>query len=57
MVWLVQFLRTSFLDCLSDFIKFEFKLQIRPERHRRYGHSNFQDRLDRRSDSINFLPI
>jgi len=40
---------------LSDFSNFE--LQITSDRHRRSGHINFWRRSDRRSGSINFLPI
>ena len=34
-----------------------FELQLRSDRHRRSDSINFRDRSDRRSGSINFLPV
>jgi len=44
-----------FSDHRFDFINFE--LQIKSDRHHRYGHINFWDCSHRRYGSVNFLPI
>ena len=51
--------RSDHINCLgfSDRRSINFELQIRSDRPRQSDHINFWDHLDRRSGSINFLPI